>query len=228
MVHPGLWVTCSHGVTHIQGSVFILGYGSRGVMAQGPTFGPLGPPVPSQEEINALQHRPAPPLFNPNFSPHPPVPPMSPYHSTPQCLTCSPHLAFSRTAFCSCRLRAHILPCAYIPLSLPHTPRAPYLLQDLLRPGTPPPQPTWDLIEPRSPQQPPLSLHWAPTEPPHIFPWTSLTPLRSPLGSHRPPQSQTGPRSLSQDVHSPPGAPLHPRILPDPIQQEGNAELAKV
>ena len=50
MVHPGLWVTCSHGVKHIQGSVFILGYGSRGVMAQGPTFGPLGPPVPSQEK----------------------------------------------------------------------------------------------------------------------------------------------------------------------------------
>ena len=46
----GLWVTCSHGVTHIQGYVFILGYGSRGVMAQGPTFGPLGPPVPSQEK----------------------------------------------------------------------------------------------------------------------------------------------------------------------------------
>ena len=117
----GLWVTCSHGVTHIQGYVFILGYSSLGVMAQGPTFGPLGPPVPSQEEINALQHRPAPPLFNPNFSPHPPVPPMSPYHSIPQCLTCSPHLAFSRTAFCSCRLCAHILPCAYIPLSAFHT-----------------------------------------------------------------------------------------------------------
>ena len=121
----GLWVTCSHGVTHIQGSVFILGYGSRGVMAQGPTFGPLGPPVPSQEEIKALQHRPAPPLFTPNFSPHPPVPPMSPYHSTPQCLTCSPHLAFSQTAFCSCRLCAHILPCAYIPLSPPTRTQSP-------------------------------------------------------------------------------------------------------
>ena len=35
----GLWVTCSHGVTHIQRDEIILGYGSCEVMAQGPTFG---------------------------------------------------------------------------------------------------------------------------------------------------------------------------------------------
>ena len=39
MVPPGLWVTCSHGVTHIQRDEIILGYGSCEVMAQGPTFG---------------------------------------------------------------------------------------------------------------------------------------------------------------------------------------------
>ena len=39
MVPPKLWVTCSHGVTHIQHDEIILGYGSCGVMAQGHTFG---------------------------------------------------------------------------------------------------------------------------------------------------------------------------------------------
>ena len=63
MVPPGLWVTCSHGVTHIQGDEVILGYGSCGVTAQGPTFGPQGRPVSSQDEMKPLQHCPPQPLF---------------------------------------------------------------------------------------------------------------------------------------------------------------------
>ena len=65
----GLWVTCSHGVTHIQGDEVILGYGSCGVTAQGPTFGPQGRPVPSQDEMKPLQTLP-PPLFLPQTTPH--------------------------------------------------------------------------------------------------------------------------------------------------------------
>ena len=61
MVPPGLRVTCSHGVTHIQGDEVILGYGSCGVTAQGPTFGPQGRPVPSQDELKPLQLCPPPP-----------------------------------------------------------------------------------------------------------------------------------------------------------------------
>ena len=59
----GLWVTCSHGVTHIQGDEVILGYGSCGVTAQGPTFGPQGRPVPSQDEMKPLQTLPTQPPF---------------------------------------------------------------------------------------------------------------------------------------------------------------------
>ena len=71
MVTPGLWVTCSHGVMHIQGDEVILGYGSCGVTAQGPTFGPQGPPVPSQDEMKPLQHCPTLPLlFLPQTTPH--------------------------------------------------------------------------------------------------------------------------------------------------------------
>jgi len=55
MVPPGLWVTCSHGVMHIKGDEVILVYGSCGVTAQGPTFGPQGRPVPSQDEMKPLQ-----------------------------------------------------------------------------------------------------------------------------------------------------------------------------
>ena len=62
MVPPGLWVTCSHAVTHIQGDEVILGYVSCGVTTQGPTFGPQGPPVPSQDEMKPLQHCPTLPL----------------------------------------------------------------------------------------------------------------------------------------------------------------------
>ena len=63
MVPPGLRVTCSHGVTHIQGDEVILGYGSCGVTAQGPTFGPQGPPVSSLDEMKPLQHCPPPTSF---------------------------------------------------------------------------------------------------------------------------------------------------------------------
>ena len=63
MVPPGLRVTCSHGVTHIQGDEVILGYGSCGVTAQGPTFGPQGRPVPSQDEMKPLQTLPTQPPF---------------------------------------------------------------------------------------------------------------------------------------------------------------------
>ena len=91
----GLWVTCSHGVTHIQGDEVILGYGSCGVTAQGPTFGPQGRPVPSQDELKPLQHCPPQPLFTSNRSPHPPILSMSPYYPIPLCPTCSPRLVFS-------------------------------------------------------------------------------------------------------------------------------------
>ena len=63
MVLPGLRVTCSHGVTHIQDDEVILGYGSCGVTAQGPTFGPQGRPVSSQDEMKPLQHCPTLPLL---------------------------------------------------------------------------------------------------------------------------------------------------------------------
>ena len=199
------------------------GYGS------GPHLWATGSPSPLSGRNKCTPALPCAPLFTPHFSPHPPIPAMSPYPPIPPCPTCSPHLAFSQTAFCSCRLCAHILPCAYIPLSPPHT----HTQSPIAPPGHSQarytsPQPTWDLTEPHSPQQHPLSLHWAPTEPPYILPWTSLTPLRSALGSLTPSLSLTGPQSPSQGLHSPPGAPLQPRILPDPIQQEGNAELAKV
>ena len=61
MVPPELWVACSHGVTHIQRDEVILGYCSCGVTAQGPTFGPQGCPVPSQDELKPLQLTPPPP-----------------------------------------------------------------------------------------------------------------------------------------------------------------------
>ena len=47
----------------IQGDEVILGYGSCGVTAQGPTFGPQGRPVPSQDELKPLQLCPTLPLL---------------------------------------------------------------------------------------------------------------------------------------------------------------------
>jgi len=123
VVHPGQWVTYSHGVTHIQGDEIILAYGSCGVTAQGPTFGLHGPPVPSQEEMKPLLHRcPLPPFFffTSNCSPHPPIPPMSPYYPMSQCPTCSPHHVFSWTAFCSFCPCFHFPRCPYSP-PIPHT-----------------------------------------------------------------------------------------------------------
>ena len=71
----GLWVTCSHGVTHIQGDEVILGYGSCGVTAQGPTFGPQGRPVPSQDEMKPLQTLPPSSFY---LNPESPIAPQGP------------------------------------------------------------------------------------------------------------------------------------------------------
>ena len=120
----GLWVTCSHGVTHIQGDEVILGYGSCGVTAQGPTFGPQGRPVPSQDEMKPLQTLPTPPPFLPQTAPH-----ILPYslrpHTTPcPCVPPAAYVLFSP--------EQHSAPAACVPTSLnvpiscKHTPREPY------------------------------------------------------------------------------------------------------
>ena len=69
--------------------------------------------------------------------------------------------------------------------------------------------------------------------------YPSVFPIQEPVATPQPPQSPrtlpglpqtqyafpiaslTGPPSPFKDSQSPAGAPLHPRILPDPIQQHG-------
>ena len=159
MIPPGLWITCSHAVTHIEGDEVILGYGSCGFTAQGPIFGPQGCPVPSQDELKPLQLCPSPPpLFTSNCSPHPPIPPMSPYYPMSLFPTCSPRLVFSWTAFCSCSLCSHIPRCPYIPPT-PHT--EPHSSSRTFSRYTSPQQPgtSQSPTVPSSTPRPPLSSH---------------------------------------------------------------------
>ena len=124
MVPPGLRVTCSHGVTHIQGDEVILGYGSCGVTAQGPTFGPQGRPVPSQDEMKPLQTLPTPPPFLPQTAPHILPYSLRPHTSPCPCVPPAAHVLFSP--------EQHSAPAACVPTSLnvpistKHTPREPY------------------------------------------------------------------------------------------------------
>ena len=103
--------------------------GSRGVMDQGSTLGPQGTPTPSQEEIH--KYTPTPPHIphsDPKLlptCPHTPYVPMPPPVPAPTGPTFTSHVAFSCAALCSCRLCAHILPCAYIPLSPPTRTQSP-------------------------------------------------------------------------------------------------------
>ena len=128
---PGLWVTCSHGVTHIQGDEVILGYGSCGVTAQGPTFGPQGRPVPSQDEMKPLQTLPTPPPFLPQTAPH-----ILPYSLRPH------------TTPCPC---SHLQPtsCFLLNSILLLQPVFPHPLMSLYPPNTPPESP----IAPQGPSQ---------------------------------------------------------------------------
>ena len=114
MVPPGLWVTCSHGVTHIEGDEVILVYGSCGVTAQGPTFGPQGRPVPSQDEMKPLQTLPPSSFY---------LKPL-PTSSHTLYVPILPHAPVSHLQPTSCFLLNSIL--LLQPISSKHTPREPY------------------------------------------------------------------------------------------------------
>ena len=122
MVPPGLWVTCSHGVTHIEGDEVILVYGSCGVTAQGPTFGPQGHPVPSQDEMKPLQTLPPSSFY---------LKPL-PTSSHTLYVPILPHARFPPAAHILSSPEQHSAPAACVPTSLnvpistKHTPREPY------------------------------------------------------------------------------------------------------
>ena len=120
MVPPGLWVTCSHGVTHIEGDEVILVYGSCGVTAQGPTFGPQGHPVPSQDEMKPLQTLPPSSFY---------LKPL-PTSSHTLYVPILPHASVSHLQPTSCLLLNTPAACVPTPLNVPistkHTPREPY------------------------------------------------------------------------------------------------------
>ena len=157
MVPPELWVACSHGVTHIQRDEVILGYCSCGVTAQGPTFGPQGRPVPSQDELKPLQPTPPspPPLFLPQIAPH-----ILPY---PLCLHTTPCTCFPPAAHILTSLGQHSAPAACVPISpdvpisLPHPTQSPIAPQGPF-PGTPPPSNLGPHRAPQSPAAPHVPL----------------------------------------------------------------------
>ena len=138
MVPPGLWVTCSHGVTHIEGDEVILVYGSCGVTAQGPTFGPQGRPVPSQDEMKPLQTLPPSSFY---------LKPL-PTSSHTLYVPILPHTPVSHLQPTSCLLLNSILLLQ---------PVFPHPLMSLYPPNTPPESP----IAPQGPSQ---TQHISPTE----------------------------------------------------------------